>query len=121
MSGIFDKDLLSERITESRMKLQMNQAQLAEKARVTPAAISQIENRLRVPSIPVLHSIARVLGVSIDYLTGKTDKSELQDLLQDDGIKAFFRGFESLSDENKVLIKKQIEFLKSNYQGQKEK
>jgi transcriptional regulator with XRE-family HTH domain len=119
MPNAFDKNILCKRITESRIKLKMNQAQLAEKANVTPAAISQIENGLRVPSMPVMHNIARVLGVSIDYLTGKTDKSELQDLLQDDDIKAFFRGFESLNDADKELIKKQIKFLKSNYQGKK--
>jgi hypothetical protein len=39
--------------------------------------------------------------------------------LQDDDIKAFFRGFESLNDADKELIKKQIKFLKSNYQGKK--
>jgi transcriptional regulator with XRE-family HTH domain len=121
MRAIFDKEVLGKRITETRKNRQLNQAELALQAGVTPAAISQIEKGLRVPTTPVIHSIARVLGVSIDYLTGKTDKTELQDLLQDDQVKAFFRGFESLKDADKELIRKQIEFLKSSYRDKKQK
>lgn len=119
MHVVFDKDVLCKRITEARKKRQLNQAELASRAGVTPAAISQIEKGLRIPTTPVIHSIARVLGVSIDYLTGKTDKTELQDLLQDDQVKAFFRGFKSLKEPDKELIRKQIEFLKSSYRDKK--
>ena len=112
MPRVFDREILRKRITETRESHGMNQAELAEKAGVTPAAISQIEKGSRVPTIPVLHRIANVLGVSLDYLTGKTDRSELQDLLQHDDIVAFFRGFESLGSEDKETIRKHIEFLK---------
>jgi transcriptional regulator with XRE-family HTH domain len=107
------KTILYKRIIEARQSKGLNQAQLAEKAGVTPAAISQIENGLRTPTIPVLHNIARVLGVSIDYLTGKTDKSDLQDLQQYDDFMTFFRGFESLKGNDKETIIKHIELLKS--------
>jgi transcriptional regulator with XRE-family HTH domain len=113
----FDKNVLRMRITETRESKGINQAQLAEKAGVTPAAISQIEKGNRVPSIPVLHSIASVLEVSLDYLMGKTDKSEIEDLLQSSDIKTFFRGFASLNSQDKEFIKKHIEFLKSQNQG----
>lgn len=119
MPTVFDKEILRKRITETRESQGMNQAELAEKASVTPAAISQIEKGTRVPTIPVLHRIANVMGVSLDYLTGKTDTSELQDLLQHDDIVTFFRGFESLGNEDKDLIKKHIEFLKSKHEGRK--
>lgn len=119
MPRAFDKEVLRKRITETRESHGMNQAELAEKAGVTPAAISQIEKGTRVPTIPVLHRIANVLGVSLDYLAGKTDTSELQDLLQHDDLVAFFRGFESLGSEDKNFIRKQIEFLKSQHGGRK--
>jgi hypothetical protein len=48
---------------------------------------------------------------------GKTDKSEIEDLLQSGDIKTFFRGFASLSSQDKEVIKKHIEFLKSQNQG----
>ena len=119
MPMVFEKEILRKRITETRESQGMNQAELAEKAGVTPAAISQIEKGTRVPTIPVLHRIANVMGVSLDYLTGKTDTSELQDLLQHDDFVTFFRGFESLENEDKDLIKKHIEFLKSKHEGRK--
>ena len=119
MPKAFDREVLRKRITETRKSHGMNQAELAEKAGVTPAAISQIEKGTRVPTIPVLHRIANVLGVSLDYLTGKTDTSELQDLLQHDDLVAFFRGFESLGSEDKEIIRKHIEFLKSQNKGRK--
>jgi len=113
MTNVFDKNILCKRITESRIKRQINQAQLAEMAGVTPAAISQIENGLRTPTIPVLNSIATVLEVSLDYLIGKSNESELKDLLQHNDIKTFYRGYSSLGSKEKEVIKKHIEFLKS--------
>ena len=120
MLRAFDRQILRKRITKTRESHEMNQAELAKKADVTPAAISQIEKGSRVPTIPVIHRIANVLSVSLDYLTGKTDTSELQDLLQQDDFVAFFRGFESLGSEDKETIKKHIDFLKSQYEGRKE-
>jgi transcriptional regulator with XRE-family HTH domain len=117
----FDKELLGKRIAQERDQQGMNQAELAAKAGVTPAAISQIEKGTRIPTIPVLHRIADVLGVSLNYLSGETDSSELQDLLQHEEIKAFYRGFESLDNEDKKIIKSHIEFLKSKHQSNKEK
>lgn len=109
----FDPEILRKRITKTRESKGMNQAELSAEAGITRAAISQIEKGHRVPTIPVLHRIAAVLEVSIDYLIGKTDKSELEDLLQHEDIKTFFRGFESLDPEDKDMIKRHIEFLKS--------
>jgi transcriptional regulator with XRE-family HTH domain len=119
MPRVFDREVLRKRITDGRESQGMNQATLAEKAGVTPAAISQIEKGTRVPTIPVLHQIAHVLGVSLDYLTGKTDKSKIVDLLQHNDIITLFRGLESLEVEDKKMIKKQIEFLKSQRKGRK--
>jgi transcriptional regulator with XRE-family HTH domain len=112
LKGI-DKNLLPKRITEERKKRGLSQAQLADKAGVTPGAISQIESGQRIPTIPVLSGIAKVLGVSIDYLTGKSEKSELEDLLQQEKVQIFFRGFQELDPEDQKTIIKQIEFMRS--------
>lgn len=119
MQKTFDKEILKKRIVETREKKGLNQAQLATLAKVTPAAISQIENGLRVPSIPVLHRIADVLEVSLDYLTGKTDKVEFEDLLQHKKAQAFFRGFQGLDPEDQKTILKNIEFLRSRSKEKK--
>ena len=106
-----DKELLKRRIVEAREKKGLNQAQLAAKAGITPAAVSQIENGLRVPSIPVFQKIAGVLGVSMDYLVGTKEEVEIQDLLQQEEARIFFRNFQSLDSEDQKTILKHIEFL----------
>ena len=114
-----DKDLLKSRIVAAREKRGLNQAQLAAQAGVTPAAISQIENGLRVPSVPVFQKIASVLGVSMDYLTGKTDKVEIEDLLQQEEARAFFHKFQSLNSESRKTIINHIEFLSAQAKSEK--
>ncbi|MCK9293522.1 MAG: helix-turn-helix domain-containing protein [Desulfobulbaceae bacterium] len=109
----FNKEILRQRITLAREGKNLNQAQLAGKSGVTPAAISQIEKGTRTPTIPVLQRIASVLNVSIDYLLGKTDESELGALLHDQDIRTFFRGFQSLNSEDKETIEKMVDFFKS--------
>lgn len=109
----FNKEILRQRITLAREGKSLNQAKLAEKSGVTPAAISQIEKGSRTPTIPVLQRIASVLNVSIDYLLGKTDKSELDDLLHDQEVRTFFRGFQSLDPDDKETIEKMVDFFKS--------
>ena len=106
---------LNKRIKEERQRSGLNQAQLAQKAEITPAAVSQIENGLRTPSIPVLQKIAKVLGVSMDYLSGSTSKPELGDLLQNKEVQKFYNGFQSLRNEDKKTILNNIEFLKEKY------
>jgi len=107
----FDKDILRNRIIETRERRGLNQAKLAEKTGITPAAISQIENGLRTPTIPVLQRIANVLEVSIDYLTGKTNEPELRDMLQHEDFKTFFRGYRSLTPEDQKTVSKLVDFL----------
>ena len=117
MQKPFDKDVLKKRIIEARNRKCLSQAQVAEESGVTPAAVSQIESGRRVPTIPVLHRIASVLGVSIDYLTGQTDEPELKDLLQQEKVKTFYRGFQSLDPDHQKMILENIEFLRSRHKG----
>ena len=49
----------------------------------------------------------------MDYLAGSADKSALHDLLQNEQVQSFYKGFQSLDANDKELIMKNIEFLKS--------
>ena len=102
------------RIKQARERLGYNQAKLASEAEVTPAAISQIEAGERIPSTPILRKLASVLQVSADYLLGNTNDTELKDLLQDQKLQKFFRGFKDLNPKDQELIQAQIEFLRSH-------
>lgn len=106
---------ISERIKNERNRMGINQAQLAKEAKITPAAVSQIEKGIRTPSLPVLQRIANVFSVSMDYLSGNTTDSELSDILQNKEIYAFYEGFQALPDEDKQTILKNIDFLQEKY------
>lgn len=110
---------IGKRIKEIREKLGLNQAKLALEAEITPAAISQIEAGDRTPSTPILRRLATALQVSTDYLLGATDKPELKDMLQDQSVQKFFRGFQDLNEADKQFIEKQIDFLKSQSKTKK--
>jgi len=108
----FDKNILGKRITEERKRRGMKKYHLAEKTGISPSSISQIEHGLRNPTIPVLSRIAEAFSVSIDYLIGKSEKPELEDLLQQEEIQTFFRGFQALEPQDQEVIIKQIDFLR---------
>lgn len=105
------KKIISGRITAAREQLGLTQLELADKAEITPAAISQIENRLRIPSTPVLRRIAQVLNVSVDYLLGRKEQTELEDVSTDDKMAHFFRNFNNLTKDDKDFIQRQVEMM----------
>ena len=61
----FGKSLLVLRITKG-----LTQKELAEKAKVTEAALSRYENGKRIPNVATACAIADALGVTIDDLCG---------------------------------------------------
>lgn len=112
MPDEIDREKLRSRITAARGTAGLNQAKLAELAGITPSAISQIEKGDRIPSLPVLKRIAQTLNVSVNYLMGETDESEIEDILQNGEVKQFFRDYESLSVNDKEQVAMMIELLK---------
>ncbi|MDT2714314.1 MULTISPECIES: helix-turn-helix domain-containing protein [Enterococcus] len=62
------------RIKELRISKNIQQKALAELLGVSPRTIRIWESGKYEPSIDQLISIANILGVSIDYLVGRTDK-----------------------------------------------
>jgi len=64
---------LGEKIAACRKQRRLTQEELAIKASVTKAAISNYENSHSAPSNDTLVAIANALLVSTDYLLGRTD------------------------------------------------
>lgn len=60
-----------------RLKENLTQAQLAQKLGLTKSVISAYETSLRLPSYDVLIHIAKIFGVSTDYLLGLENKQEI--------------------------------------------
>lgn len=80
---------IGKEIKRARLKCGWSQAMLAEKVGLSTQYLSQIETGKKKASLQSVYSIARVLGASIDNLTGnevyrsEEDSSALEQLLQD--------------------------------------
>lgn len=90
----------------------MNQAQLAKLAGITPGALSQILSKERTPSSGVLVKLATALSVSVDYLVGRSEETDLTDLLQNEEAQLLFRDLTNLSPSDKEQIRLMMEMLK---------
>ena len=60
--------MLGIRIAALRREAGLSQAQLAQKLQISPSAMGMYEQGRREPSLRLLGEMARVLGVSTDYL-----------------------------------------------------
>lgn len=60
--------MLSKQIASLRKESRMSQSQLAAELKVSPSTIGMYEQGRRIPDIHTLISMARLFGVSLDYL-----------------------------------------------------
>jgi transcriptional regulator with XRE-family HTH domain len=95
--------ILGEHIILLRKQKGLSQAALDKDIATSGDIIGRYERNIMIPSIEVIMKIADTLGVSIDYLVGKTnlelDKSTLKRL----------EDITTLSDENKSVIFRMID------------
>jgi transcriptional regulator with XRE-family HTH domain len=74
---MFSQTIFSERLKELRLSKNTKQSDLAAAVGITNKSISKIEKGQGVASIGVLYAIADFFGVSLDYLTGRTDSPDI--------------------------------------------
>ena len=60
--------MLGPRIASLRRRIGMSQSELAARLKVSPSAVGMYEQGRREPSVETLVEMARVFGVSTDYL-----------------------------------------------------
>lgn len=65
------KDIIAKNITELRKKSQITQFELAEKLNYSDKAVSKWERGESIPDVTVLCEIAKLFGVTLDYLVQK--------------------------------------------------
>ena len=76
--------MLGMRIAVLRRSAGMSQQELAQKLKISPSAVGMYEQGRREPSVQILSDMAKLFGVSIDYLvTGKASTSREQEELND--------------------------------------
>ncbi len=103
---------VANRIKKKRIELDLTQTELARKAKLTSAAISQFESSARKPSFDALAKLASALKITTDYLLGKRALG-YEDILADPKVSVMFRGMMELSEKDKKAMLEFYEFLKS--------
>ena len=66
----------AERLRELMTESQIRQKELAQRARITEAALSRYLNDGRIPRIDVVANLATVLNTTTDYLLGRVERDE---------------------------------------------
>ena len=67
------KDILAERLRQCRIERGLAQWEVAVYCDITEKAYQNYELKTREPRIGILLRIAELYGVSLDYLTGRTE------------------------------------------------
>lgn len=95
------------RLRTLRELQKLNQTDLANRADLTPAAVSQLEADDRLPAFKTLLNLATALDTTVGTLIGE----EQQDLPP--ALKVFFRDLDSMSSEDVTRVKEYAAYLKS--------
>ncbi len=72
------KEILAERLKECRKEKNLKQWQVAVYCDITEKAYQNYELMTREPKLEILIRIANFYEVSLDYLTGRTDKKQIE-------------------------------------------
>lgn len=108
---VVEPKVIGNRIRKKRTDIGLNQKELAERVAISPSAINQYEKGDKVPSTETLVKLAKVLGITTDYLLGGTSE---EDLFLDNEVKDVFQDFKALSARDRNHIISNIRFLKDN-------
>ena len=91
-----DRKDFAARIVALRTERGWNQARLSREARITAAAMSQIEKGDRLPTLSVAAKLAEALSISIDDLIGRPHVQPSVELSELRAMKSRFKWFGSL-------------------------
>lgn len=100
------------RIKELREEKNISQLELAKKLNLTQQSISLYEKGDREPSIDVLKSIANFFNVSLDYLLGKSDIRNPEELKSIEFANAGGLDTKGLDEEDLKELQRQIDYIK---------
>jgi len=105
-----DPTLVGSMIRKKRTEIGLSQKDLAGQINVSPPAINRFEKGEKSPSVDTLVKLAKVLGVSTDYLLGNESDN---DIFVDKDVVGAFKDFKSLPMEHRHMVLANIKFLKS--------
>lgn len=103
---------LSEKVKAYREEKGWNQGELAKKTGLTQGAISQIENKKRMPSLLVLKKIGSVFNTSVEKLIGEP----IYENVDEERLREFYERYQmidELSEEKQKVVLDILKQLKS--------
>ena len=106
---------LGHKIKIARTKLKYKQHSVAIKAGVGQRYLSKIEHGLAKPEFEKVYKIAKMLGLSLDYLAGTEYEEEEQDRL----INAINVRLQQLTLEEKFFLLEAVEYYIQNVRDKK--
>lgn len=107
---------IAQRIKDLRLSKHLTQKELAQLLNVKPTTVSGWELGRNEPSIDTLKDLARIFGVSVDYMAGATeslDKDKKSVDLEKDPVVLSYGG-RPVSDEDMDIIKAILERHKND-------
>lgn len=99
------------RIKLLREEKKIRQDELAKILSISPSAVGMYERDEREPNDEITLKLAEYFGVSTDYLLGKSDIRNSEEINIDEADIAFAQGIKGLNDTNKMIIKNTLEAL----------
>lgn len=107
------ENILGKRIELERTRLGLNQIELAKKLNLSSSAsISQYESGDRVPSDDIKLKMCEIFECSLDYLLGKSDIRNSEELKKVSFANAGGLDLEGLDEEDLKELQKQIDYIK---------
>ena len=107
---------IAQRIKDLRLSKHLTQKELAQLLNVKPTTVSGWELGRNEPSIDTLKDLARIFGVSVDYMAGATeslDKNKTTIDLENDPVVLSYGG-RPVSEEDMDVIKAILERHKND-------
>jgi len=89
----------------------LSSSELADRADLARSAMTQFFAGDRKPSADALVKLADMLDASTDYILGRSDESELADLLQHEKIRELVRLFMQLSVTDQERVTEMIRLM----------
>ena len=96
---------LGEKIREARRKCGLSQEQLAEKISVSRSAIAKWETDKGLPDVGNLKMLAKLLGVSVDYLLDETKTADESLIRESYNLSSYGRGCKKVKKDRAVREK----------------
>lgn len=109
---------IGNRIKKKRKEINLTQSELAKKINVSSQVISNWEREYTHPTHEDVTSLSDVLGVSSDYLLGRsespnsTQDDELDAIRNDPSTSIMFKNWKEMSEEERRRALEFINFLK---------